>query len=274
MELEELRSRLFKGAVLVVLLTPFKDGGGLDEEGLRENIRFLLERSRGRLDRLVLVPTGSTGEFYALTDEERRRVIEITVEEAGGKVIVIAGTAQAGTEGTVVMSRYAEDVGADAVMVVLPYYHIPSEGGMYMHYRRLGEEVDVGIVVYNNPSTSKCYIFPPLMARLVADVPNIVAVKENTTHIATYYRMMRAVGDRVPVFCGLGEFWYAVEALFGCPGFVSGFANFAPELSLELKLLPGSGCLRWPTAKPFVCRRRFGPPDGQCPITSDGRCPM
>jgi len=229
MKPEELKEKL--NAVLVVMTTPFTRSDEIDVVGLRENMRFLVERGAGKP--LVLVPTGSTGEFYALSDEERKRVIEIVVDEANGKVPVIAGTAQAGTKQTLMMSRYAENVGADGVMVVLPYYHVPDEEGMYQHYKTIAEGISVGVLIYNNPDTTKCHIDPPLMARL-AEIPGIVGDKENTSNLMTYYWMKKLAGDKMPILCGLGEFWFSLEALMGCPGYISSTANYAPEISLEL----------------------------------------
>lgn len=229
MKPEELKEKL--SAVLVVMVTPFTKNDEVNVEGLRENTRFLVEEGAGRP--LVLVPTGSTGEFYTLSDEERKKVIKIVVDEANGKLPVIAGTAQAGTKQTLMMSKYAEDVGADGVMVVLPYYHVPSEEGMYQHYKTIAEGINIGVLIYNNPDTTKCHINPPLMAKL-AEVPGIVGDKENTKNLMTYYLIKKLAGDKMPILCGLGEFWFSLEALMGCPGYISGMANYAPGISLEL----------------------------------------
>ena len=229
MKPEELKKRL--NAVLVVMTTPFTKGDEVDVEGLRENTRFLVEKGAGRP--LVLVPTGSTGEFYALSDDERKVVVRTVVDETNQKLPVIAGAAQAGTRETLKMCRYAEDVGADGVMVVLPYYHVPSQEGMYQHYKVIAEGINIGVVVYNNPDTSKCHINPQLMAKL-AEIPGIVGDKENTKNLMTYYWMKKLAGEKIPILCGLGEFWFSLEALLGCPGYISSKANFAPEISLEI----------------------------------------
>jgi len=226
---QELKQRL--NSVVIVMATPFTRSDEVDVEGLRENTRFLVEKCAGKP--AILVPTGSTGEFYTLTDEERRLVIKTVVNEVNGKVPVVAGTAQAGTRSTVLGSRYAQDVGADGVMVVLPYYHVPSETGMYEHYRTVAEALDVGVIIYNNPDTSKVYIKPELMSRL-ADVLGIIGDKENTSNLMAFYRMMKLVRPKMPVLCGLGEFWFHLEALLGCSGFISMIANYAPDISLEL----------------------------------------
>ncbi|MEM3653580.1 MAG: dihydrodipicolinate synthase family protein, partial [Candidatus Bathyarchaeia archaeon] len=154
MEPEKLKERL-KG-VFVVVATPFNEKDELDEEGLRYNLNFLVEKGKGKP--LSLIIAGSTGEFYALSEEEHKRLIKIAVDEVNGKLVLIAGTGQAGTKNALKISKYAEDVGADGVMVVLPYYHVPTENGMYQHFKTIAEGIEVGMLIYNNPDTTKTYI--------------------------------------------------------------------------------------------------------------------
>lgn len=229
---EALRELLMRGSVLVVQMTPFTKDEEVDIEGLRENTRYLVEVAKK--GPLVLVPCGSNGEFYAMSEDEVMRVIRAVVDEANGKVPVVAGTGAAGTKVATALSKYAQDVGADGVQVVLPYYHIPTEEGMYLHFKKVAEAVDIGVIVYNNPSVSKCYIRPQLMKRIVNEVPNIVGIKENTPLIDVFHQQVKTVGGKVPVVQGRGERWYTFTAPLGARGFVSGLANFMPEFSLEL----------------------------------------
>jgi 4-hydroxy-tetrahydrodipicolinate synthase len=219
-------------AVVVVQATPLNRDGSLDLEGLRSNTKFLVERCAGK--RLVLVPTGSTGEAYALSDAERLKVIETVIDCAAGKLPVVAGTAAAGTELTIELSKAAENAGADGVQVVLPYYHVPSEQGLVRHFLKLADALRVGVMIYNNPAVSKLWMAPHLMAQC-AEHPNIVADKENASDVTLYKAMRDAVDPRkMSVLCGLGDLQFAYTAALGCPGFVTWTANFAPELSLEL----------------------------------------
>lgn len=231
MEPEKLREYLGNGAVLVVLSTPFTKDNKLNVEGLRENTRFLVEkRDYGPL---VLIPVGSTGEHYTLTEEERNEVVRIVVEEAGGKIPIIAHTGHSGTDVTIRHGKYVEDIGADGVMIVLPYYHVPGEEGMYQHYEKIAEATNIGVLVYNNPDVSKVYIQPHLMKR-IAEIPNIVGVKENTPYLPTFYEQVKAVGEKIPVFNGRGEWWFVASVLFGARGYISAYANFMPEFTLDL----------------------------------------
>jgi 4-hydroxy-tetrahydrodipicolinate synthase len=219
-------------AVVIVQATPLNQNGSLDLEGLKANTRFLVERCGGK--RFVLVPTGSTGEAYALMDAERLKVIEAVVECASGKIPVVAGTAAAGTELTIELSKAAESAGADGVQVVLPYYHVPSEDGLVGHYLRLADALRIGVMIYNNPVVSKLWMPPHLMARC-AEHPRIIADKENVGDVTLYKAMRDAIDPKkMSVLCGLGDLQFAYEAALGCPGFVTWTANLAPGLSLQL----------------------------------------
>ncbi len=219
-------------AVVVVQATPLNHDGSLDLAGLKANTQFLVERCAGK--RIVLVPTGSTGEAYALSDAERLKVIETVITSAAGRLPVVAGTAAAGTECTIEISKAAQSAGADGVQVVLPYYHVPSGDGLVRHYLRLGDALKIGVMIYNNPIVSKLWMPPHLMARC-AQHPNIEADKENTSDVTLYRAMREAVAPyKMPVLCGLGTIPFAYSAALGCPGFVTWTANFAPELALRV----------------------------------------
>jgi len=180
------------------------------------------------------VPVGSTGEFYAMSDDEHKQVIKTVVEEVNGRLPVFAGTGRAGTRETLALTRYAQEVGADGVQIVLPYYHIPSEEGMYQHFKTIAEGIDIGIIIYNNPAVSGSWINPPLMARL-SEIDNIIGDKENTPDIMRYYQMQKTVDPaKMAILCGLGAMMFTFEAVYGCPGFITMMGNFAPQLTYGL----------------------------------------
>jgi len=225
----------------IVQTTPFNKDDSLDLEGMRTNTRWLLEHTAGK--DFIFTPMGSTGEFYAVSDDERKAVIKMVVGEVKGKNVVLAGAAYAGTRETIKMCQYAESIGADAVQVVLPYYHIPTEEGMYQHYKQIAESVgqDFGIMLYNNPAVSGSWVKPPLMAKL-SKIPNLIAVKENTPYMNLYYEMQRSVDPKdTVILCGMGERLFSFEALYACTGFVSGNANFMPDLSYSLYKAAAAG---------------------------------
>ena len=227
MQLDDLKKAM-KG-VVIVQTTPFNKDGSLDLEGMRANTRWLLERTAGK--DFIFTPLGSIGEFYNMSDDECKAVIKMVVEEAKGKnVIITGGVGRPSTHETIKMCQYAESVGADGVQVVLPYYMVPTVEGMYQHYKEIAGSVNIGIMVYNIPGPTGSWINPPLMGRL-SKIPNIIAVKENTPSVQSYYAMRKAVDpEDIAILCGLGELMFSFEALYGCPGFVTGVANFAPDL--------------------------------------------
>ena len=232
MQLSDLKKAM-KG-VDIILMTPFNKDGSLDLEGMRANIRWLVERTAGK--DFILTPVGSGSEFYAMSDDERKAVIKMVVEEVKGKNVVLPGAAQAGTAETIKMCQYADSIGADGAMVVAPYYHVPMEEGMYQHYKQVAESVgkDFGIMVYNNPAVSGSWIKPPLMAKL-SKIPNIIALKENSTDVFPYYAMQRALDPNdIVTLCGYGELVFSCMASYGARGFISFGANYAPDLAYSV----------------------------------------
>ena len=218
--------------VIHLVMTPFDRNEELDEEALRRTVRDAVSALKG--EDAVLLTIGSTGEFYALNDEENRRVARIVVEAADGEIPVVVGTARGGTKYTIEMSRYAQSVGADGVMIVPPYYHLVSRDGLYRHYKAVAESIDIGIMVYNNSITSKIYVDPPMLARL-SKIPNIIACKENVWNIMAFYAAAKAVDPKdMVLICGVGQMMYKFEAPYGATGYVTELANFAPHVAIGL----------------------------------------
>jgi len=217
--------------VFVVQTTPFNEDGCLDLDGMRTNMKWLVDHASDK--DFVLIPLGSTGEFYAMSLEERQSVIAMAVEETQGKVLTFPGCGAAGTLESIRLCQYAESIGAEGAMIVSPYYHIPKEEGMFRHFEQLAEGVgpDFGILVYNNPLVTGSWINPPLMSR-ISKIPNIIAIKENTSDLFNYHAMRSEIDPSdALVVTGMGEIMATHLAVFGCPGFVSISANFAPEIS-------------------------------------------
>jgi len=232
MKLSDLK-KATKG-VCIVQITPFNKDGSLDLEGMRANTRWLLERTVGK--DFIYTPLGSTGEFAAMSDEECKAVIKMVVTEVNGRHPVIPGTARAGTLETIRMCQYAQSVGADGAQVVLPYYFVPQEEGMYQHYKQIAESVDsnFGIMLYNNPAVSSSWIKPPLMKK-ITQIPNIVSIKDNTSDVVSFYMMRKAVDlEDASILCGLGDEFFPFVAPYGCAGIVSSMSNFIPERSCAM----------------------------------------
>ena len=171
------------------------------------------------------------------TDDEQKEIIRICVEEVSGAVPVVAGTGRASTKRTIEISKYAQEVGADAVQVILPYYFVPTIDGMLEHYKMLADAVDVGIVIYNNPAFSGSWIKPAQMKKLIEMTGDkIIAVKENTPHLMLFNAMAKALrGTGVKLLSGFGEQWYAYQFPWGADGLATPFGNFFPEYPIAFK---------------------------------------
>ncbi len=150
--------------VIHLVMSHFDENGDLDEKAIRTSVSHIAKKLEG--EDAVFVTTASTGEFYAMTDEECNAVIRITVEEVAGRFPVFGGTGRSGTRLTTELSQKAQDAGADGVMVVNPYYQPVTEDGLYRHYKTIAENIDIGVMIYNNPFTTKLWIPPHLMARI------------------------------------------------------------------------------------------------------------
>ena len=229
MKPQELKENI-KGIVHLVM-THFDEEGEVDEKAIRVSVKHVANALKG-ID-AVFLTTGSTAEFYAMTDEECKKIIKTVIEEVNGEYPVITGTARAGTKWTIEMSQYAQDAGADGVMVISPYYNPVTQEGLYRHYKKIAESIDIGIMIYNNPVISKLWIPPELMARL-SKIENVVALKENTADALKYYWMQKAVDpEDMVIICGIGQLMFPFEAIYGCPGFVTELANFAPHIAVD-----------------------------------------
>jgi 4-hydroxy-tetrahydrodipicolinate synthase len=216
---------MFKGS-LVALITPFRNGA-LDQAAFQELVAWQLkEGTHG------LVPCGTTGESPTLHESEHRRVIALCVEVAAHKVPVVAGTGSNSTEHTIALTRQAKEAGADAALIVCPYYNKPTQEGLYQHFKAVHDAVDLPIVIYNIPGRSAVDMSNATMARL-ARLPNIVGVKDATNDLSRPLRMRVEIGED---FCLLsGEDATAVSYLAqGGQGCISVTANAAPRLCADM----------------------------------------
>lgn len=239
MKLEDFKKKM--EGIFVIILTPFQKDEEIDFGGLRANLQYLLPKMKDK--EFILTACGSIGEFYAMSDEERRKVLETVIDEVGGKIPLIAGVACAGTRETIRFCKYAESLGYDGAQIVLPFYFTPSEEGMYQHYRRICDVVgpDFGIQIYNNPHVAGCWVKPPLMKR-ISKIPNMICDKENSLDLMAVRTMCRTIDPAdMCIVEGMGEVLYSIAYSFGVKGFVSSMANIAPDLAYELYQVGKSG---------------------------------
>lgn len=217
---------MFQGSY-VALVTPFKDDESLDEAKLKELIGFQLDGGTHGI-----VPCGTTGESPSLSDAEHDRVIDLTVACVDGKVPVIAGTGSNSTARTLRATQHAKAAGADAVLIVTPYYNKPTQEGLYAHYMKIADTVDIPIVVYNVPGRCGTDILSPTVARLAAH-PNIVALKEATGELKRASEVIDLCPDDFVVLSGDDVNTLPILAVGG-KGVISVVANVSPTDVAEM----------------------------------------
>lgn len=217
----------FQGSI-TALITPFKSGK-LDEKAFQGLVDWQIGQGTHGL-----VPVGTTGESPTLTHEEHKRVVELCIEAAAGRVPVIAGTGSNSTVEAIALTRHAKEAGADGALVVTPYYNKPTQEGLYLHFKAINDAVDIPIVIYNIPGRSIVDMSVETMARL-AKLANIVGVKDATANMARVSQQRAAMG---PNFVQLsGEDATALGFMaHGGQGCISVTANVAPALCSEFQL--------------------------------------
>lgn len=215
----------FKG-VLPALVTPFRDGA-LDEPGFVALVeRQIAAGVHG------LVPVGTTGETATLSHEEHKRVVELCVETARGRVPVIAGAGSNATAEAIDLARHAKTVGADAVLVVSPYYNRPSQEGIYQHFKAINDAVQIPVVVYNVPSRTSSDMSNEVLERL-SKLPNIVGIKDATGDLGRLSHQRITCGEEWVMLTGddPNGVGYIAQGGHGC---ISVTANVAPEACATL----------------------------------------
>lgn len=215
----------FRGTY-TVLITPFTaDGKSVDVPALKRLVNWQIEQGIHGL-----IPLGSTGEFLSMTREERQLVTETCVKTAAGRVPVLIGTGAEWTDECVALSKEAQELGADGVMIIPPYYSSPTEAELFEHYRRVGEAISVPIMVYNNPATANVDLTPSIVARL-SRIDNCRYIKESTLEVTRVRDIIELCGDRMTVFAGIlgyESFW------LGAQGWVAVCSNLIPGMSARL----------------------------------------
>jgi 4-hydroxy-tetrahydrodipicolinate synthase len=226
---------MFKGS-LVALITPMRENGSVDEKAYAEFVDWQIKEGTNGI-----VPVGTTGESPTLSHDEHRRVVEIAIEVAKGRVPVIAGAGSNSTEEAIALARHAKEAGADAALIVTPYYNKPTQEGMFLHYTAIADAVDLPIIIYNIPPRSVVDMSVETMARL-AKHRNIIGVKDATANLTRPLHTRRACGGD---FCQLsGEDHTALSFnAAGGHGCISVTANIAPRLCSQMQTAWAEGRL-------------------------------
>ena len=213
-------SKEFRGSY-TVSVTPFtEDGGAIDTESWK---KFLDWQVACGVPGIIVL--GTTGEFLTVTDDERRELVSATVEHANGRMDVLVGSMNAHTPNAVRYSREAEDMGADGLMILPPYYYTPTEDEIFNYYRSICEAVSIPIMLYNNPFTSHVDISANLVGRLTRAFDNVRYIKEASMDVGRVFDIVEETGGVMNVFAGERP----VESyLLGAVGYVNPFGNYIP----------------------------------------------
>jgi len=213
--------------IMPALVTPFNKDESINEENLRNLVNHLIEQ-----DVTGLVPAGTTGEFVNMTFEERLKVIDIVVDETNGRVPVIAGTGESGTKLAIYLTKAATDIGADAALIVTPYYLKPKAKGIYDHYYTIAEKTDIPIILYNIPICTGVEL-PWTVVEDLVDIENIVGIKDSSGDYKYFSALLEKVSDKISVLIGWDE--NVLGALAGgAVGCILGSANVFPKVWLEI----------------------------------------
>ncbi len=216
----------FRG-VFVALVTPMKANGEIDFINLKKQVNVMITSGIHGL-----IPLGSTGEFYALTNAERTAVIQATLEAAAGRIPVVAGTNAGSTREVIAFSREAEELGCDGVMLAPPYYSLPKPEELFAHFKAVNDAIHIPIMLYNYPGRTGIDMSPEFIERL-AGLKNVRYVKESTGDVGRISTLLRRCGDRLGVFCGGDSVAFETLAV-GAIGWVGGVANVIPREHVAL----------------------------------------
>ena len=214
--------------VFPALVTPMTDDGEVDYKTLSGFVDHLIEEGGVH----GIIPLGSTGEYYALSAEEREAVVKVTLDAAAGRVPVLVGTNAGSTRTVVAFSQQAQALGAAGVMLAAPYYSLPRVEELFQHFRVVNDAIDVPIVLYNYPGRTGVDMTPDLVVRL-AELDNVQYIKESTGDVTRVSEIIRRCGDSIAVLCGCDTL--ALESfLLGAVGWVGGVVNVLPREHVAL----------------------------------------
>jgi 4-hydroxy-tetrahydrodipicolinate synthase len=213
--------------IIPAMVTPLDENQALNESALRRLVNHLIE---GGAHGLFAI--GSQGEFWAFDPEEKRRILEVVVDESGGRVPVYGGTTAVSTREAVALTRMAEEVGVDAVSVLTPFFVSPTQQELYEHYAAIAGATSLPIVLYSNPGRTGVRLAPETLARL-AQMENIVGIKDSSGDLSLTAEYIRVTPDNSAVLMGRDTLILA-GLLYGCAGAIAATANVVPRLVVEI----------------------------------------
>lgn len=214
--------------IVVAMVTPFNEDETLDEGALRAVVRFLVGKGVHGL-----FPGGSQGEFFSLNSEERRRVLEVTIEEANGRAFVIAHTGAITTREAVALTQHAESAGADAVAAMTPFFLQPSQDELFQYYADMAASTSLPVMAYNNPGRTGVGLPPATVARIAHEVPNFNGIKDSSGDLTQLAEYIRLCPPDFRAFIGRDSLIYGA-LMYGAAGAVAATANVAAPLAVGI----------------------------------------
>ncbi|HET7615699.1 MAG TPA: 2,4-dihydroxyhept-2-ene-1,7-dioic acid aldolase [Bacillales bacterium] len=226
MTTSEARERI-RGSVAPIV-TPFDEEGRIDEDALKSLIDWHIASGTHGIS-----VTGTTGEPSSLSIEERERVMELAVQSANGRVPVVPGTGSTNHDETIHLTKRAQEMGADAALVIVPYYNKPSQHALYKHFKTVADAVDIPIIIYNIPGRTAVNMEVGTLAKLNEDCGNIIGVKESNKDFEHVNRVLLNCGRDFLLYSGIELLCYPMLAIGGA-GYISATANVVPDLVADL----------------------------------------
>jgi 4-hydroxy-tetrahydrodipicolinate synthase len=212
---------------IVALVTPMDESGAVDKDSLKKLVEYHIEQGTD-----AIVAVGTTGESATLDEDEHCEVIKLVVDYVGGRIPVIAGTGANSTTEAISLTRRAKEVGADACLIVTPYYNKPTQEGLYLHHKAIAEAVDIPQILYNVPGRTACDMLPETVGRL-SHVRNIVGIKEATGDLSRVKKIRDLTGDDFAIYTG-DDATSREFCLLGGNGTITVTGNVAPKLVHEM----------------------------------------
>ncbi len=218
---------MLKGSI-VALVTPFKKDRSIDEKKLRFLINWHI---KNKTDGILVC--GTTGESATLTHKEHKRIISLAVEEARGRVPIVAGAGSNSTDEALDLAKYAQEVGADYALVITPYYNKPTQEGLFCHFRKIADETNIPIIIYNVPSRTGVNILPETVLRVAKECRGVVGIKEASGSLDQAIQISSALSSNFSILSGNDQLTLPIMSVGGC-GSVSVVANIEPRKNHQL----------------------------------------
>lgn len=218
---------LFWGSI-VALVTPFEEDYSIDYDSLEKLIEWHIKEGTH-----AIVPCGTTGESATLSMEEHKEVVEFVTKRVAGKLPVIAGAGSNSTQEAKELARHAEKVGANAVLVITPYYNKPTPEGLFLHFKTVANSISIPVILYNVPSRTGINMAPSVVKRLIDEVENIVGIKEASGNLRQISELRNLCSDRLTILSG-DDFTSLPSLAIGARGVISVVANVLPQHNSKL----------------------------------------